>query len=624
VPPQARPQSVPANPIHGLHAQQPLPGFQHIQHYQALHQADHLQNVMAQRLQSLQRETQRLQHEMGNIEQRSRVLATANPEMFNNQPGFAQFPFAGMQAAFQPPQLGFRTTQPMPVSVQNLINQQQRERAAEGRHGAQDSTGGTIFGGLPRPTSSGRASPNLHRPDHTTTYTREGIGPNGERWQMTVNETTSTFPIPQPHPLHHYNHQLGTNPANPATEIQATLRNADRLLAGQNVQSFQNLQNSMGGATNQPPPTATAGSTSQAQTTASVSDTPAGIPPPATTNNSSSSSLPLNPTIPLPGSMDPVVYILSSPEGPRALLLNNSDTFYTPRQASRRRQNESAAPVVAQGQGQGQAEAPVGPPEIRNRAAQRLVRRGHRQRQENNPLEPVAAPHGNPAAGALGAQIGPMIWLMIRLAGFVWFFTAGNNSWPRFLMVSALAVAVFIINTGIFNGIAEQLWGPVRRHVEALIPLAGPEAALVPAANAAPIPQQPGPAPPAHEPGVRRRRGELDPAEVAARLLEQRRQADRGWLIAQIRRAEHAALLFLASLVPGVGERHIAAREAAANAANAAEAERQRQTEAAAAAENPEAGSQQAERGNQENQENPPQNAEGVVVPAPAQPPVEV
>jgi len=55
----------------------------------------------------------------------------------------------------------------------------------------------------------------------------------------------------------------------------------------------------------------------------------------------------------------------------------------------------------------------------------------------------------------------------------------------------------------------------------------------------------------------------------------------------QIRRAEHAMLLFLASLVPGVGERHIAAREAEANAA---EAERQRRIDAAAAtaaAENP-------------------------------------
>jgi hypothetical protein len=64
-------------------------------------------------------------------------------------------------------------------------------------------------------------------------------------------------------------------------------------------------------------------------------------------------------------------------------------------------------------------------------------------------------------------------------------------------------------------------------------------------------------------------------------LIEQHRQANAGWLITQIRRAEHSLLLFLASLVPGVGERHVRARELE----NAAiEEERQRQIQAAEAA----------------------------------------
>jgi hypothetical protein len=186
-----------------------------------------------------------------------------------------------------------------------------------------------------------------------------------------------------------------------------------------------------------------------------------------------------------------------------------------------------------------------------------------------------------------------MLWLIVRLIGFVWFFTAGNPSWTRWLMVSGLAVVVFIINTGVFNGVFEQLWGPVRRHVEALIPLAGPEAANVPAINAA-IPRAPIAAEDQAAAGQReagepqpqeqgRRRGEPDPAQVAAHLMEQARQRNAGWLMTQIRQAEHAMLLFLASLVPGVGERHIAAREAEANAA---EAERQRRIGAATAAEN--------------------------------------
>jgi hypothetical protein len=251
-----------------------------------------------------------------------------------------------------------------------------------------------------------------------------------------------------------------------------------------------------------------------------------------------------------------------------------------------------------------------------------------------------------------------MIWLIVRLIGFVWFFTAGNPSWTRWLMISALAVVVFIINTGIFNSVFEQLWGPVRRHVEALIPLAGPEAAQVPAINAA-IPRIPNAAErqaatdeAAGNPGAQaqeRRRGEPDPAQVAAHLLDQHRQRNApGWLMTQIRRAEHAMLLFLASLVPGVGERHIAAREAEANAA---EAERQRRIDAAAVAENPagangeqasnsvgqedsntstDAGARDAPAGgNDENQEsgaNQQQNGEGAQAPAQpvAQPLVEI
>jgi hypothetical protein len=610
-----------------MHAQQPLPGFQHLQQHQALHQAEHLQTVMAQRLQQLQRETVRLQHEMTNIEQRSRVLATANPGIFNDQVGLGQpqIPLPAMQTGFQPP---FRTAQPMPASVQHLINQQQRERAAEGRHGAQDSTGGGVISGLPRPSSSGRASPNLHRPDHTTTYTREGVGPNGERWQMTVNETTAVFPVPQPHHPNH-SHHLGQHANNHAIDnLQAILRNADRLLAN------QNLQNGMGGTTNPSLQAPNAGPASRAQPAANVpSDASAGIPTPATTNSSPSSSLLLNPlpstSIPTysvaaptnitdstSGNIDPMVYILSSPQGPRALLLSHSDTFYSPRLPSRRRRTESPAPGNANGQGQDGP--PVGLPEFRNRGAARLARRAHRHRQENNPLEPAEVPHANPGAGALGAQVGPLLWLVVRLAGFVWFFTAGNNSWSRFLMLTALSFIVFLYNVGIFNGIAEQLWGPIRRHIEALIPLAGPEAALVPAANAAAIPQQPDPdvpPPPVNEAGSGRGRGELDPAEVAARLLEERRRADGNWLMAQIRRAEHAALLFLASLVPGVGERHIAAREAEANAA---EAERQRAIEAAAAADNSEDANLEARSGlnSTGNPENGSQNAEEGEAPA--------
>ena len=601
VPGQARPQSTPAIPQQGMHAQLALPGFQQIAQHQLFHQADHLQNMMAQRLQHLQQETIRLQHDMMAVEQRTRDLAAVadNPAMPPSQRIAAtQAPFVpGLQNSFQGPHVGIRATQPLPASVANLINQQQRERAAEGRLGAQDTSAIPQGAGFHRSTSSGRASPTVFRPNHTTTHTREGIGPNGERWQITVNETTTTFPMTQlPH--HHLHHPHPHPPQqgqvnNPVLDnLQAILRDADRVLAAaQALQNNPNRPNNIEDEATNPTPTINTGATesprssSAPPTGTSAPSVVDGPPAPALLNQ-----LPIAPhpaTIPAVQestnrNIDPVVYLLSSPNGPRAVLMSNSNTFYTPRQSSRRRIHDSPAPAA------NRLQNPRGPvfPYIGNRIEDRrrirVDQNGNAQNQ--NRLAPVAPhAHANPGAGALAAQIGPMIWLIIRLAGFVWFFTAGNSSWTRFLIVAVLAFGVLIVNTGIFNGIAEQLWGPIRRHIEALIPLAGPEAALVPAANAA-IPQHRADAPAAgnEQRPPRRRRGELDPAEVAAHLIEQHRRANDGWLMAQIRRAEHAALLFLASLVPGVGERHIAAREAEAAAT---EAERQRLLEAEAEAE---------------------------------------
>jgi hypothetical protein len=654
---QNRPQSTPAVPTmptvrpipnQGMPVQQPLPGFQHVHQQQLVHQAEQVSAMMFQRLRELQNDTVRLQNEIAGMEHRNRALATGQTQ---GQPGnhpanhplFPLLNYNGHNALannlpqLQQPQISFRPPQmaPMPPSVQNLINQQRERAAAEGRQGAQ-ATNTIPNNGSPTP--SGRASPNIHRPNHTTTHTREGVGPNGERWQITVNETTTTFPAQQPAPHHHPQHPIYVG-NHPALNLEAILRGADRIHAA------QNMQNNVERTTSNPLPTgASTSSTAQGQHPPTPSsDTSVAANTPATTTSSTSSSTVENPSeirnhpssgattvanlAPNnPGDLDPMAYVLMSPEGPRALLFHGSQTYYTPRLSSRRRRNDSPLPPPGQGQGEGVEPARyAGFPEFRNRNERRgpRHRNGQDNRQENNPLEPVNAnAHANPGAGALGAQIGPMLWLLVRLAGFVWFFTAGNSSWTRFFMVTGLAVVVFVINTGIFNGIAEQLWGPIRRHVEALIPLAGPEAALVPAANAA-IPQR-GEAAPAGDQGARRRRhGELDPAEVAAHLLEQHRQRNGGWLMAQIRRAEHAALLFLASLVPGVGERHIAAREAEANAA---EAERQRNADAAAATANAEETNADQTAGSsgekQDTQEQQPENAEGEA--APVQPLIEV
>ena len=102
-----------------------------------------------------------------------------------------------------------------------------------------------------------------------------------------------------------------------------------------------------------------------------------------------------------------------------------------------------------------------------------------------------------------------------------------------------------------FRSVFQALWDPVRRHADNLMPVAGHE--------------QPGPdgrrATSTGADGTPG--GEPSPEQAAQRLLEQRRAQGEHVVQHLFRRAERAIALFLASLAPGVAERHIQARDAA-------------------------------------------------------------
>ncbi|OBT85565.1 hypothetical protein VE02_06697 [Pseudogymnoascus sp. 03VT05] len=278
----------------------------------------------------------------------------------------------------------------------------------------------------------------------------------------------------------------------------------------------------------------------------------------------------------------PTVYILSTPSGPQALLLSNPSSYYispptatttlphihiahTPLQPGQQPiyQPQHFQPQHFQPQHyQPQNFQPQPRPHPQARRQAQLQAQHHAAQPE-----PVLMGHqGNPAAaGAVAAQLAPHVWLVVRLIGFVWFFTSGNTSWWRFCMVTGLSVVFFFINTGFID------WAPIRRHLENLIPLALP--AVNPEGAAAGAPAAAGAGA-----GTEGRAGELDPQRVAQRLIEQRQRQNAGWFMSLVRRVEHATLLFLASLWPGVGERHVAAREEEDNTRRrreeAAEAER--------------------------------------------------
>lgn len=154
---------------------------------------------------------------------------------------------------------------------------------------------------------------------------------------------------------------------------------------------------------------------------------------------------------------------------------------------------------------------------------------------------------------------------MIRLFGFVYFFTAGAG-WRRTILLGLAAVLVFVAQTGAFRPIIQGLWDPVRRHAEGLVPLAGNEPPRAAAAGND-----------ANATGTHSANRELTPQEAAERLLQERERQDGNFLRQSMRRIERAIALFVASLIPGVGERHIAAREAAEAARQAEIREREEQ-----------------------------------------------
>jgi hypothetical protein len=211
---------------------------------------------------------------------------------------------------------------------------------------------------------------------------------------------------------------------------------------------------------------------------------------------------------------------------------------------------------------------------------------------EAQPVPPLNHP-GNPGVAPLLAAAWPHVWLVTRLILFAWWFSYTNPSWERWLTLVVAFVVVFAINTGVFNGMVNNAFHPVREQLEGMIPFADPDRQHPHHQHEQQQGQQHQGHGTVHQGGGD---GEnLDPAQVAARLVAQRRIQNGSWLRDQMRRIERAGILFLASFAPGVAERHIQQLEERERAERRA-AEEARAAAAAAAAE-------QAERAAAENQD---------------------
>ncbi|RMZ88506.1 hypothetical protein DV736_g4262, partial [Chaetothyriales sp. CBS 134916] len=166
-------------------------------------------------------------------------------------------------------------------------------------------------------------------------------------------------------------------------------------------------------------------------------------------------------------------------------------------------------------------------------------------------------------------------WLFMRLYMFM-FFLSEAGTWRRYLLLLAAIIVCILPRQNPLN----DAIGIVRRHLDRLIgPPPRPQRER-PAERAAAEQrdEQPAEPPPrarilegatgnATEPTQRTRRGmqarsaNPSPEETAERLLREHRDRHPTPVLDALYSIEQAIALFLASLFPGVGERHVAARE---------------------------------------------------------------
>ncbi|EEH50596.2 uncharacterized protein PADG_06675 [Paracoccidioides brasiliensis Pb18] len=258
------------------------------------------------------------------------------------------------------------------------------------------------------------------------------------------------------------------------------------------------------------------------------------------------------------------VYLLSSPSGYHAVLvppavgtghLTNHPAmpiFHTHRASPHPHRVPTPHPVLHSA-----TNAPAVPEAVNQALNQAALRRQHR-----------------PRLGQLSfTRFLRRLWFFVRLY-FLCYLLSEDGTWFRIILVSLSVLTTLLSETDIPQRLQRAIIDPLQRHLESLLPLDAHhprEINIVPRAgntNAQPVH-------PIQRNGVD---GSLRPLDGTQQNAATANGEAAGFLHG-LRRAERALALLLATLVPGVGERHVAAR-------NAAVAARQNELAARRAAEN--------------------------------------
>ncbi|PHH79811.1 hypothetical protein CDD82_2167 [Ophiocordyceps australis] len=473
---------------------------------------------------------------------RSRPAQIPQPRM----PSPASFPFANEQAAVAFQQQHQNLTTWLNQMQQNVhlqrealmrarANQSQRGRAQMATRGVGDSA--ALASGNGQEVNS-RMSPGTANTVHYET-----VGPNGLTYHVDTVVRASTA------------QQTGLSPQ----DVHNILRVAD---ANQATLAITNaMQRSASGPPLPSRPVYPAGILVPPHGPgSSLAGNGGATPDLESRSNAPTTSAGASPSLAQVASSQ--VYILMSPEGPRALLFNNSasDSYFTPRLRTpislpllRSASNMSPLPLPNHSSSSQQ----------NHQAIMQQDEQAQAQHQPADaaflgpPAMQAVRPDNHEAGGfpPLLLQFWPHIWLIFRLGLFVWFFTSPSSSWSRWLTIVCLAIFMFVLSTGLLNGIAEGVWRPIGRHLDNLLPIPDQQ-------QQQPLRRQDDVVLGLNQDAQSAARGQDGTRDqIAARLVVQH-QARPSWLASQVRRIERAGLLFLASLAPGVAERHIANLEA--------------------------------------------------------------
>ena len=364
----------------------------------------------------------------------------------------------------------------------------------------------------------------------TTTTVHETIGPHGSRLRVVVNETVN----------YHVPRQGTPVPAGPGMSQQPSA-NAPLLAPSNTVSNFQFLV----------PP--------------GSSLPPLGLPNSLLTSgrqpSASAPSQYSNSTASQAASANTTAWLLSTPLGPQALVFAPGHGYFssapTHTTAQLANPNQSLSHHSARGHQQSSGD-----------------RVGHTPGLPNNPLALPVANDAGAAPAQVVAQPGQQQqrqanrdndvfhlilqrgWLFLRLYIFMFVLSEPGTWRRRFLFTVAVIVCLLPRENPL-----RDLTNRIRAHIDGLVPIAvAPEQRQQgqAAQNGAQAADNDGQARPAA--GVATQ--QPPPEQAAARIIRQNQERQNHGIVRDtIFRIERATALFLASLVPGVGERHVRARE---------------------------------------------------------------